>query len=103
MNAALDKTGKPLDHSIIADDGCELYRINIKDLLDLCDGNDDMLKDLQSECQLNGERDSRRIDIAQGAHSKLHEQGDLLLHPRNDSLLLLDTGSISLDMVYEGG
>ncbi len=82
VNTALHQIGKPLEHAIVADNGCELYAIATKDLIDVCDGNLSMLQDLRAECRLMDDWHSRRKSMAQGAHSKLHEQGDLLLHPR---------------------
>ena len=82
VNAALDQTGSPLEHSILADNSCELYAITIQDLLEVCDGSQAMLKDLKAECLLMEDWHSHRKSAAQGAHSKLQEQGELLLHPR---------------------
>ena len=82
VNAALDKTKKPLEHSIVADHGCELYSIEIKHLLDVCKGHESMLQGLKKECSLMEDWHSRREDSANGAHTKLHDQVDHLLHPR---------------------
>lgn len=82
VNATLDKTGKPLEHSIVADHGCELYCIEMKELVDVCNGSKAMLQGLYTECKLMEDWHSRRKDDAQGAHSKLQEQDELLLHPR---------------------
>ena len=82
VNSAFDKTMKPQEHSIIAGQSCELYCIEIKDLLDVCDHSPAMLEGIKKECRLMEDWHSRRTDVAKGAHSKLQYQGDVLLHPR---------------------
>ena len=82
VNAALDQTGKPLEHSIIAGHGCEMYSIETKDLLEICNGNQAMLQGLKTACGLMEHMHSHRQDVAREAHTKLHQESDLLVHPR---------------------
>jgi hypothetical protein len=59
-----------------------MYSIETKDLLEICNGNQAMLQGLKTACGLMEHMHSHRQDVAREAHTKLHQESDLLVHPR---------------------
>ena len=77
-----DKTGKLLEHSIVADSGCELYRVEMKDVIEACANSQSLLQGLRNEFKWIDDRHNQRQEKVRDIHSRLQEHLDRVVHPR---------------------